>query len=649
MFKKRKKIELYYHLFKAMKNKKILTFLMFILTILISLLLIWNIKAIEYITALLISKSIIDSILSINTTNIYNISKQLNLNFSQDQINHFLNNFNYYSNFYEQIIKKFFYDFINYDGKKIYIIIFEKKYDLYLFSFTIIGDIIFIIIIFYINFIISGYISQSYEMKLKKKLINKIIDQDFHYFNYNKTNKLISTIVKDNLIVISYIKEAPIIYILTIVTIIFSLILMFNINWKLTLCVFGLLFIFILVILISILISNNIFKKIDKISQNLDNEISEKIYNIKLIKSSGSFEEEKKYFNEKIKNVLKNKNKKLFSLEITSSLIIGGIGSFTMASIIFGVFLYYNKTQSLISIITSFTTGVIVMTVPIMQLRQIIYETPQAKISAINVSEIIKSKIFIKKDKKEKINEKINSIAFKNISFSYPESNKFVIKNFNINLIKGKKYAFVGLNGSGKSTIIKLLLRFYDPKEGKIIINNKIELKKINLKSWLDKIGYIDQEPQILNKNIYDNISYGLKNKNKKEIINACKKAKIHNLIISFPKKYNTVLFEYGSQLSSGQKQRFIIARLILKNPEILILDEATNALDNIVESEIQKELIKLIKGKTIICITHKLNMIKNFDEIFVLEQKKGIVKSGNFKNLILSGGLFKKLYELSK
>ncbi|WP_169522265.1 ABC transporter ATP-binding protein [Spiroplasma taiwanense] len=623
---------------------------MFILTITIALLFIWNIKAIEYITALLVSKSVLDSMLSMNTTDIYEIIQKLGLDYTQSQIDEIWKSLNFGSNVYEQIIQKFFYDFVYYDdGKNLYLVFWNMKFNLYSLSFTMIGDVSIIVVLSYFNFITSGFIAQAYENDLKRKLINKIILQDLHYFNSNKSGQLISTIVKDSSIVTSYIKEAPIIYFLSIITILFSAIVMFNISWKLALCVFGLLLVFMLIIFITILISNSSTRKISKISQGLDNELSEKIYNIRLIKSVGTFEKEKKNFDDMINHVGKKKKKKFFASEIPSALIIGGIGSFSMASIIFGVFLFYNETQALISIMTSFTAGVIVMTIPIMQLRQIIGDAPQARVSAVNISNLINSEIFIEKNNTLMINEKINSIELKNVGFVYSESNEYVIKNFNINLVRGKKYAFVGPTGSGKSTIAKLLLRFYDPQDGEILINNKLDFKKLNLKSWLDKIGYVDQEPQILSGNIYENVSYGLENKTQDDIIEACKKAKIHDLIMSWPENYETVLYERGAQLSGGQKQRLVIARLILKDPEILILDEATSALDNIVEAEIQSELEKLMEGRTTISIAHRLSTIKKFDEIYVLEQNKGIVEIGNFEKLISIDGLFKTLYQLSK
>ncbi|WP_342275102.1 ATP-binding cassette domain-containing protein [Spiroplasma endosymbiont of Cantharis lateralis] len=228
------------------------------------------------------------------------------------------------------------------------------------------------------------------------------------------------------------------------------------------------------------------------------------------------------------------------------------------------------------------------MIFPIMQLRQVISAVHNARISANNVSELLKSEITI-----EKFNEKNNSTELKNIDFMYPDTDKHVIKDLNVTLVKGKKYVFVGPTGSGKSTIAKLLLRFYDPHQGEILINNKMKLKDLNMKAWLDKIGYVDQQSQILSSTIFENVAYGLENKSNEEIIEAGKKAKIHELIMQWSNQYETILSEREAQLSGGQKQRLVIARLILKNLEILILDETTSALDSIVKSEIQKEVRK--------------------------------------------------------
>ncbi|KAF5279607.1 hypothetical protein FQR65_LT15355 [Abscondita terminalis] len=240
----------------------------------------------------------------------------------------------------------------------------------------------------------------------------------------------------------------------------------------------------------------------------------------------------------------------------------------------------------------------------------------------------------------------INSIIFENVNFSYPNApNKMVIPNFSYEFKKGKSYALVGESGIGKSTIARMLLRFYDPTNGKILINNK-DLSELNLPNFLKNVGYVEQEPQILFGTVFENIQYALFNKGLDEVIEASKKAKLHDFVMTLPEGYDTVLGERGFLLSGGQKQRLVIARLFLKNPDLLVLDEATSALDNIVEKDIQSELNELMKNRTAIVIAHRLSTIKEVDEIIVLQKGHGIVQVGNFEQLKKEEGIFQKLYK---
>ncbi|WP_257789185.1 ATP-binding cassette domain-containing protein [Spiroplasma clarkii] len=217
----------------------------------------------------------------------------------------------------------------------------------------------------------------------------------------------------------------------------------------------------------------------------------------------------------------------------------------------------------------------------------------------------------------------------------------------NLKLEKGKKYAFVGETGSGKSTIAKLILRFYDKSEGEILINGE-KIESFNLKSYLSRVGYVEQEPQIIYGNVYDNVKYGSFEASDDQVKTACIQSKVHEVVKSWENGYETLLGERGTLISGGQKQRLVLARLLLKNPEILILDEATSALDNIVEKEIQLQLEKMMENKTTVIIAHRLSTIKNVDKIYVMAPGKGIVQEGNWDELIKLTGPFKKLYDSS-
>ena len=300
-----------------------------------------------------------------------------------------------------------------------------------------------------------------------------------------------------------------------------------------------------------------------------------------------------------------------------------------------------------IGLTISFVLGINVLIMPIMSLVRVINYLANASASAIRISELLSTKSKINRNLDQSpLRDIRGNIIFENVTFHYPESKDLILKNFSYVFKEGKSYAFVGETGVGKSTISKLLLRFYDPIKGHIFINDDKDLSKINLPSFLKNVGYVEQEPQIFYGNVFENVSYGVLNVTKEEAIIACKKANLHRFIMSLPQKYSTILGERGLMLSGGQKQRLVIARMFLKNPKILILDEATSALDNIVEKEIQLNLQKLMKGRTTFVIAHRLSTIKNVDEILVLEKDKGIVQKGTFENLKNINGQFKKLYD---
>lgn len=238
------------------------------------------------------------------------------------------------------------------------------------------------------------------------------------------------------------------------------------------------------------------------------------------------------------------------------------------------------------------------------------------------------------------------NVKFDNVSFSYPNRKEIpVLKNINFEIKKGEKVAIVGPSGSGKTTLIALLFRYYDVQEGEITIDNK-KIKKYDVHSLRRELGLVPQEVMLFGGSINENIKYGNINSTKEEIIAASKKANSHDFIMNFTDKYKTVVGERGVQLSGGQRQRVAIARTILKNPNILILDEATSSLDSESEREVQKGLNELVKNKTAIIIAHRMSTIQNVDKIIVLD-KGSIVEIGNHQKLIANKGLYSHLYKM--
>lgn len=240
-------------------------------------------------------------------------------------------------------------------------------------------------------------------------------------------------------------------------------------------------------------------------------------------------------------------------------------------------------------------------------------------------------------------------IEFRNVSFKYPARPDITIfDGLNLEVSSGKSMAIVGQSGSGKSTVIQLLMRFYDPTSGTISIDG-FDIKSFNLKSLRLKIGLVQQEPALFSTTIYDNIKYGNGQASEIEIMKAARAANAHGFISRMPEGYQTQVGEKGVQLSGGQKQRVAIARAILKNPTILLLDEATSALDTASEKQVQEALDKLMEGRTTILVAHRLSTVRDADAIAVLQHGK-VVEFGTHEQLISSpGSIYTQLVNLQQ
>ena len=236
-------------------------------------------------------------------------------------------------------------------------------------------------------------------------------------------------------------------------------------------------------------------------------------------------------------------------------------------------------------------------------------------------------------------------IVFDDVDFEY-EENETVLSHLSFRVKAGQSIALVGPSGGGKTTICSLIPRFYNTTGGSIMLGGQ-DIRKIRLESLRKSIGIVQQDVYLFSGTIRDNIAYGRPDASLEEIVEAAKKANIHEFVMSLPNGYETFVGERGARLSGGQKQRISIARIFLKNPPVLILDEATSALDNESEAYIQKSLDELSKGRTTITIAHRLSTIRNAEEILVIDQQ-GIVERGSHEELMKKAGVYARYYNLS-
>jgi len=282
---------------------------------------------------------------------------------------------------------------------------------------------------------------------------------------------------------------------------------------------------------------------------------------------------------------------------------------------------------------------------PIKEIAKVYSEINKGLAAAERVFEVIDEPVNLKdKDDAKSITAFTDSIVFSDMSFKYPTSD-IVLRDINLTIKKGEAIAFVGPSGGGKSTMMDLLLRFYDSTNGSIRIDN-IDMRDYKIDDIRNLMGMVTQEVILFDDTVAHNISYGRLDASKEDIIQAAKAANAHDFIMEFEDGYKTIIGERGVKLSGGQKQRIAIARAILKNPQILIFDEATSSLDGESEYQVQEAIYRLMKDRTTLIIAHRLSTIRNCGKIVVIDNGT-IVEQGSHEELIEQGNLYKKLYDI--
>lgn len=326
-----------------------------------------------------------------------------------------------------------------------------------------------------------------------------------------------------------------------------------------------------------------------------------------------------------------------------TTLIMEVIGGFGIASV-----LWYGGWLVIQGIITpgqffAFLTAIFMVYTPAKRLAAAHNSIQQSKASLERIDELLDKEV--ETNGKGHMGPLRDQIEFRKVSFSYPGSKRDVLSNLSFSVKKGEIVAIVGRSGAGKTTLVDLIPRFYDPRDGAIYING-VNIADVSLQSLRQQIGLVSQDIILFNDTVRANIVFGSPDVFDGHIINAAKAAYANDFILELPEGYDTIIGEGGVLISGGQRQRISIARAILKNPSILILDEATSALDAESEMMVQMAMDALIRDRTTFVIAHRLSTVKNADRIIVLENGS-IVEIGVHDELLKTGGIYKKLYDL--
>lgn len=497
--------------------------------------------------------------------------------------------------------------------------------------------------------LILSKISTRTVQSIQQRVFSHLISLDMAYFNKNSSGQMLARITHD----CESIKNIAINFITHIfkdlITCISMFGLMFFYSWKMCLVIF----LFFPIGAVAIGIINKRVKTISKSdtqqSANFVNQISESLQNVKIIKSYCM----EKFEATRIKNILNsmfNLSMKRVRNTAVATPVIESLSGFIMSGIIiFGGWQISNGYLTTGGFVTFLGAWVSVYK-PLKSLINFRVQLQTAMVSAERVYEIIDTKPLIKdvKDAVELSDIKGN-IEFKDVCFEY-ENGKPILKNINIKIPAGKTIALVGASGGGKTTIVNLIPRFFEPTSGQILIDGK-DIKNIAQNSLRKNTSLVSQEVILFDDTIKNNIAYGkgeidFKTVSDEEIIEASKSANAHNFIMAMTDGYQTKIGEKGVRLSGGQKQRLSIARAIIKNAPILLLDEATSALDTEAEFEVQTALDNLMKNRTTVVIAHRLSTIKNADMIYVIE-KGTIIEQGNHDELLAKKGAYAKLYNM--
>ncbi|TDB49916.1 MULTISPECIES: ABC transporter ATP-binding protein [Bacillaceae] len=483
-------------------------------------------------------------------------------------------------------------------------------------------------------------VGQGVVEKLRTTIWDKLVKLPVSFYDRNRSGEMVSRITNDTTIVMNLLSTEMIEFVKNILSISISIIILFTLDVPMTL-------ILLAVIPIMFLLVMPLARKIHKISREQQDKMSkltaflaQMLSEIRLIKVSSS---EKKEIEEG-----KRSFHSLFLFGIRRAkieAIITPIISTVMTSVMIAIvgFGAYRVSQGFISAgeLVAFVLYLFQIMVPVGSLTRFITSFQQTKGASERIFAILEEKEESFQDGQQV--KYIGELTFKDVAFKYEE--KLVLKNISFSAQKGEVTALVGPSGAGKSTVFSLLERFYAPSSGQILLEDT-DSGAINLRAWRQLFSYVQQDSPILAGTIRENLTYGLERTiSDAEIVEATKQANAHEFIANFDDGYDTMLGERGVNLSGGQRQRIAIARALLRNPQFLLLDEATASLDSESEKLVQESLERVMKGRTSLVIAHRLSTVINADQIVVIEDGE-VTGKGTHEELLSTHSFYRRLVQ---